>query len=208
MAAGVDLYWLPLGAGEGPGVVRWSGRLYEALTAAHERRERRDLYHSALEVVVGADRFVIEMTPVWGNGEADRGVVGEGPVGLALLGRSRAFRYEVRRWRGGRIPDVADAVDSPVRLSADIERARRVLDLVPTFPMLTWGRDPLGSGDMWNSNSLISWLLARSGHDTDTVPMPRHARAPGWAAGLVAASAGTTGRLAAPGSRPSRFSRE
>jgi hypothetical protein len=41
---------------------------------------------------------------------------------------------------------------------------------------------------MWNSNSLISWLLARSGHDTDTVGPPLHGRAPGWSAGLVAAA--------------------
>ncbi len=200
MAVGVDLFWLPLGAGEGPGVVRWSGRLYEALTATYERRERCDLYHSALEVELDAGRFVIEMTPVWGNGEVERGVVAEGPVGLAVLGRSRAFRYEVRRWRDGMIPDGAEAVDSPLRLSADVEQARRVLDLVPAFPTLTWGRDPLDSGDMWNSNSLISWLLASSGHDVGSVQMPRHGRAPGWTAGLVAASRETTG-LPTPRSR-------
>jgi hypothetical protein len=62
------------------------------------------------------------------------------------------------------------------------------LDLVPTFPTVTWGRDELGTGDMWNSNSLISWLLARSGHDTTTLPPPPHGRAPGWTAGLTVAA--------------------
>ena len=47
---GVDLYWLPLGAGGH--FVRFNGRLYEALVAACEGRPRRDLYHSALEVRV------------------------------------------------------------------------------------------------------------------------------------------------------------
>ena len=47
---GVDLYWIPLGAGAGGAVVRWSGRLYEAVAAALARRPRCNLFHSALEV--------------------------------------------------------------------------------------------------------------------------------------------------------------
>ena len=56
---------------------------------------------------------MIEMGPVWNTPDPQRGVVGEGPVGLRSLGRSRLFRYEVRCWRDGRIPDVDEAVDSP-----------------------------------------------------------------------------------------------
>ena len=128
------------------------------------------------------------MAPVWGNEEADRGVVAEGAVGLPWLGRSRYFRYEVRRWRNGIIPDIAEAVASPRRLSATRAQARQVLELVPAFRTVTWGRDELATGDMWNSNSLISWLLARSGHDTATIAPPMHGRAPGWEAGLVVAA--------------------
>jgi hypothetical protein len=186
---GVELYWLPLGAGA-TATVRWSGRLYEAIGSARDRREACDLYHSALEIRCGPDRFVVEMAPVWGNGPPDRGVVNEGPVGMRWLGRSRYFRYEVRRWGDGTIPDVAEAVASPQRLSADADVARRVLDLVPLFPVLTWGRDELRTGEMWNSNSLTAWLLARSGHDTDAVRLPSHGRAPGWSAGLICAAAG------------------
>jgi hypothetical protein len=43
-------------------------------------------------------------------------------------------------------------------------------------------------GEMWNSNSLIAWPLARSGHDTDAVRIPANGRAPGWSAGLIAAA--------------------
>jgi hypothetical protein len=186
--ARVDLYWLPLGAGDASHAVRWSGRVYEAVVARHQRRDVRDLYHSALEVRLGDQRFVIEMAPVWRNKQAARGVVGEGAVGLPWLGRSRLFRYEVRRWRDGAIPDIAEAVASPQRLSADPAKARRVLDLVAAFPTVTWGRDELGTGEMWNSNSLIAWLLARSGHDAGLVRMPTHGRAPGWSAGLVVAA--------------------
>jgi hypothetical protein len=188
MTSGVDLYWLPLGAGDAARCVRWSGHLFEALVARLEHRGRRDLYHSALEVQLDGDRFVIEVAPVWGNKEPDRGVVCEGPVGLAGLGHSRFFRYEVRRWRNGVIPDVSEAVASPQRLSADRDHAQHVLELVPAFPTATWGRDELRTGEMWNSNSLISWLLARSGHDTDSVDLPVNGRAPGWSAGLVVAT--------------------
>jgi len=88
-AASVLLYWLPLGAGGHS--VRWNGRLFEAFAARHERRAIQDLYHSALEVHVGGDRFVIEMTPAWGAKATDRGVVREGPVGSRRLGHFVAF---------------------------------------------------------------------------------------------------------------------
>ena len=185
--ASVDLFWLPLGAGDTSHCVRWNGRIFEAFAAGYEHRERCDLYHSALEIHLDGDRFVIEMAPVWGNKEADRGVVCEGAVGHPWLGRSRFFRYEVRRWRGGVIPDVSEAVASPLRLSTNRVQAQQVLELVPAFPSVTWGRDELDTGEMWNSNSLISWLLVGSGHAVGTVAPPVGGRAPGWSAGLVVA---------------------
>jgi hypothetical protein len=156
--------------------------------ARFEHREVRDLYHSALVVHLGTDRFVIEMAPAWDGQQADRGVVCDGSVGLPWLGHSRFFRYEVRRCRNGRIPDVSEAVASPQRLSSDVGRAQRVLDLAPAFPTVTWGRDEFHTGDMWNSNSLIAWLLARSDHETNLIEPPHLGRAPGWMAGLVVAA--------------------
>lgn len=187
MKPGVDLYWIPLGAGAGGAVVRWSGRAYEALAAAVARRRRCDLFHSALEVHLDDVTTAVEMTPVWTQ-RGDRGVVAEGPVGARLLGLWKPFRYEVRCWRGGSIPDVAEAVGGPIRLTDDPSAARRVLDLIPGFPVHTWGRDELSTGDMWNSNSLASWLLARAGLDTSDIEPPPGGRAPGWDAGLIAAS--------------------
>ncbi len=186
----VDLYWLPLGAGGR--FVRLNGRVYEYVAARMSSREPLALVHSALEVRVsnrwGDHRFVVEMAPTWDTPEPERGVVAEGPVGLRLLGRSRLFRYEVRRWPGGRIPDVAEALESPRRLSSDAELARAVLGLTPLFPTYTWGADEQRTGDMWNSNSLVSWVLARSGHDLSDVHPPAGTRAPGWSAGLVVAA--------------------
>jgi hypothetical protein len=183
---GVDLYWLPLGAGGHS--VRYNGRLYEALVAAIERRSRCDLYHSALEVRVPDGRYVVEMTPVMGGSGTDHGAVAGGAVGSRLLGGSRLFRYQVRRWLDGEIPDVAEAVESPQRLSDDPAVACRLLDLVPLVPTPVWGRDELGSGEMWNSNSLISWLAVSTGIDLERARLPEGGRAPGWAAGIAAAS--------------------
>ncbi|HYO18911.1 MAG TPA: hypothetical protein VES02_09640 [Dermatophilaceae bacterium] len=182
----IDLYWLPLGAGGRS--VRWNGRIFEAVMARREHRAVASLYHSALEVRDGASRFVIEMAPVWNTDAVDRGVVREGPVGTRWLGRSRLFRYEVRCWLDGQIPDVAEAVASPRLLSTDRDQVARLIDILPTVPSLTWGRDALGAGDMWNSNSLISWSLARTGNDMTAVCPPARGRAPGWQAGLVLAS--------------------
>jgi hypothetical protein len=181
----VDLYWLPLGAGGHS--VRLNGRVFEAVAARLERRAPCDLYHSALVVRVPEGRFVIEQAPLRARDGAERGVVVEGAVGSRWAGRFRIFRYEVRRWRGGVIPDVDEAVESPQRLTDDADVARRVLDLVPRVPTAVWGRDELGTGEMWNSNSVISWLLARSGLPTDVIRPPAGGRAPGWHAGLVVA---------------------
>lgn len=182
----VELYWLPLGAGGH--VVRRTGRVYEVVSAWRAGRQPQDVYHSALVVTHDGTRHVIEMAPVWNLRTPERGVVREGPVGVRAWGRWAAFRYEVRCWPGGTIPDVDEAVDSPQRLSETGDRAARVLELVPEVPDLTWGRDEWGLGDMWNSNSLVSWLLARSGHDLGTVVPPGGGRAPGWAAGLALAA--------------------
>jgi hypothetical protein len=182
----IDLYWLPLGAGDH--CVRWNGRIYEALVARHEHRPVCDLYHSALQVQHGGDLFVIESAPAWGSEESDRGVVCQGPVGLTWLGRSRYFRYEVRRWRNGVIPDVSEAVESPVQIGTCSARAEQLLNLVPDFPTATWGRDELRTGEMWNSNSLIAWLLTLSGYGAGGVGPPARGRAPGWSAGSVVAA--------------------
>jgi hypothetical protein len=182
---GVDLYWLPLGAGGHS--VRLNGRLFEAVAAQLARRPACDLYHSALVVRVPEGRFVIEQAPVRDNNGKERGVVAEGAVGSRWAGRLRLFRYEVRRWRDGVIPDIGEAVESPQRLTTDPEVAQRVLDLAAEVPTPVWGRDELGAGEMWNSNSLTSWLIARCGLPAEAIHAPAGGRAPGWHAGVVAA---------------------
>lgn len=183
--AWIDLLWLPLGAGGH--VVRWNGRVYEWAAARRQRRPALDLYHAGLMLHRDQVTYAIEMGPVWNVPATDRGVVCEGPVGARWLGRSRLFRYEVRCWAGGHIPDIAEAVDSPVRTTEDPARVDAVLELLHRVPPLTWGRDELRTGEMWNSNSVVAWALARSGHDVDGIVPPRGGRAPGWAAGLALA---------------------
>jgi hypothetical protein len=185
MRSSVDLYWLPLGAGGHS--VRLNGRVFEAIAARLARRPPCDLYHSGLVVRVPDGRFVIEQAPVRDKNGGERGVVAEGAVGSRWAGRFRIFRYEVRRWRDGVIPDIGEAVESPQHLTDDPSLAQHVLDLVPTVPSLVWGRDESRAGEMWNSNSLTSWLIVRSGLQVESVHLPAGGRAPGWRAGLVVA---------------------
>lgn len=185
-AASVELYWLPLGAGGH--FVKFNGRAYEALAARLQRRPPRALYHSALLVQVDGAKFVIEQTPVPDRSGDRRGVVAQGAVGARWAGRLRIFRYEIRVWREGSIPDVAEAVQSPVRLSSEEACARRVLEQVEQVPTPVWGRDELGAGEMWNSNAVIAWVLVRSGIDAASIRPPAGGRALGWHAGVVVAS--------------------
>jgi hypothetical protein len=183
--AAVDLYWLPLGAGGHS--VRLNGRLYEAVAARAGRRPACELYHSALQVEVPEATYVIEQTPVTDLSGEQRGVVAGGAVGSRWAGRFRIFRYEIRLWRNGHIPDVAEAVGSPLRLSDDEACARRILEVVAEVPTPVWGRDELGTGEMWNSNAVIAWVIASSGIATESIRPPEGGRAPGWQAGLVVA---------------------
>jgi hypothetical protein len=186
VGCGIDLYWLPLGAGGRS--VRLNGRVYEAVAAGLARRHARDLYHSALIVHLPEGDYAIEMGPVARGDREERGVVAEGPVGSRWLRSFRVFRYEVRCRRNGIIPDVDEAVASPQRLTSDAATARRVLELVRTVGTPVWGRDECRTGDMWNSNSLTSWLIVRCGLDAERIAPPAGGRAPGWQAGVAVAN--------------------
>ncbi|MDX6688231.1 MAG: hypothetical protein QOF86_4359 [Baekduia sp.] len=189
LAAAADLYWIPLGAGGHS--VRFNGRVFEAIEALREHRERCELFHAALVVAVGGDRYTIEIAPSPDAHEAHRGVVAMGAVGSRHLGRLRIFRYEVRCWRGGSIPDLGSAIGAPHRLTSDPRVARRLVDEVATVPTPVWGRDELRAGEMWNSNSVVAWLIATAGLATKQLGPPAGGRAPGWASGLAVAARAT-----------------
>jgi hypothetical protein len=188
MDPGIYLYWIPLGSG-GTGFVSMNGRIYESIQARLQGRPPLDLYHTALEVHLPEGRFIVEtMWPSPSGDPRSRGVVAQGAVFARWLSFTRIFRYEVRCWRDGELPDSNDAVGGPQLVSRSVETAQMLLDLAPSVPTLTWGRDQHGTGDMWNSNSVLSWLLARVGIDMDTVKPPEGGRAPGWEAGVTIAS--------------------
>lgn len=197
LVAAIDLYWIPLGPGEV--VVRVSGKVFEAVSALVQRRPVCDLSHSALVVIVPEGRFVIEMAPIPDLHGRRRGVVAEGPVGTRWVGRFRPFRYEIRRWEDGVIPDAQEAA-STVRVDIDLAGARRLLDLVPSVPTPVWGRNELDAGEMWNSNSVTSWLLGRAGVAMEQIESPPGGRAPGWGAGLAVAR--RHDKCARPAERP------
>src|SRR5271157_2848054 len=177
----VELHWIPLGAGAH--VVKLSGRMYEALSARIHRRCPMELFHSALTLLLPEAAYVIEQAPVPDLHGDQRGVVAEGPVGIRSAGRIRIFRYEVRCWRDGFIPDLECEGTHSQLLLVDPTTAREILDVLPSIPTPTWGRDELRTGEMWNSNSVIAWVLTRSGIDARRIAPPA-GRAPGWHAGI------------------------
>ncbi|HMR49569.1 MAG TPA: hypothetical protein PKE40_11425 [Arachnia sp.] len=185
----VALWWLPVGAG-GHFVVHTS-RLWEAIRARREHRAAHQLFHAALEVFADRHRYVIEMTPAWGWHDKGRNVVATGPVLSPRLGRSRLFRYEVRCWDGGEIPDKAYAPVPPLLFSLGPEQAVSLVQRVAGVPRHVWGRDPGGTGDMWNSNSVVSWLLCAVDVDAAALVPPCDGSAPGWAAGVAIAGLGS-----------------
>jgi len=184
-SASVELHWIPLGAGAN--VVRVSGRLYESLSAWIGRRRPQNLFHSALTLSLPEGRYTIEQTPVPDLRGELRGVVAEGPVAIRCAGRLRHFRYEVRCWRDGTIPDLQCPGSHSQLVTSDAPTARLILDTLATVPTPTWGRDELRAGEMWNSNSVIAWVLTRSGIEARLIAPPAGGRAPGWAAGCVVA---------------------
>ena len=168
--------------------MRLNGRIYEGIKARRERRRPAAIYHTALQVHSPAGHFVVET--MWPSPDLDvesRGVVVQGAVFSGRLARFRTFRYEVRCWREGILPDAGDAVEGPQTVSTDAATVRRVLELADRVPPLVWGRDQLHTGEMWNSNSVISWLLLCSGVPMEDITAPDQGRAPGWDAGLIIA---------------------
>lgn len=182
--AEIQLWWLPVGAGGH--VVIHTSRWWEHWHALREGRSPRPLFHAALQILAPAGRYAVEMAPAWGRSAGGPGVVATGPVGLRLLGRFRLFRYEVRCWRGGVIPDLGYAPGPPVVFGMDSSDAAAMLARAPQVPRLVWGAKT-SAGDMWNSNSLVSWLLQESGVDAAALFPPNGGRAPGWLAGIDAA---------------------
>lgn len=181
---GIRLWWLPVGAGGH--VVIHTSRWWERWRSLREGRSPRPLFHAALEILVPDGRYAVEMAPAWGPGAGGPGVVATGPVALRALGRSRFFRYEVRCWRDGVIPDLAYAPEAPVVFNLAASDAAALLARVPQVPLRVWGAKMAG-GDMWNSNSLVSWLLQTSNIDAAALSPPNGGRAPGWLAGIDAA---------------------
>jgi hypothetical protein len=78
-------------------------------------------------------------------------------------------------------------VASPQLVSSDEQQARHVLELTDSVPAHVWGRDEFYLGEMWNSNSVISWLLASAGLPVTEIHPPANGRAPGWSTGVIVA---------------------
>ena len=173
MDAVARVRWAQVGAGGH--VARRTSAWWERLVAAREGRAPQRLVHAVLEVVVDGSVRSVDMAPTWGRSAGARRVVVTGPVGSRLLGWWPLFRYELRVVDAPAPPSHVLPVGDELPLPAD------VLDDLVLVPPLTWGRDEARVGEMWTSNSVVSWLLERAG--VPGVEPPRGYRAPGWAAG-------------------------
>jgi hypothetical protein len=182
----VDLYWMPVGAGAISRTRQKSLDAWEAVNAFIARRPRAALYHSALKVAIEDTVYAIEVTPVFRDDAEPPAMTG--PVGLRGAGRFRIFRYQLRCSPGGRFPDEEYAVGGAARLTTECAPARRVLEAGAAVPPYVWGWRVRGTSEMWTSDSVISWMLVRAGLDASSVQPPPGGRAPGWIAGIEAAS--------------------
>ncbi len=176
-APGIDLYWLPLGAGGQ--FVRLNGRVYEAAQAYRERRPRLDLYHSALEVYVPEGRFVIETAwPIPDADAASRGVALEVPSSPA--GSRASARSDTRCAAGGtaRSPTSAGPWPAP-SASATTSRQRAWYsssrDPCPSWcgAATSWGRATCGTRTPWSrgsSRAVVSRPQRSALPSTDALP--------------------------------------
>jgi hypothetical protein len=91
---------------------------------------------------------------------------------------------------------------APSWVAGGATTARALLDAAPDVPRHTWGCDTEGVGDMWTSNSVVAWLLARAGIDPAGCGPPAGSRAPGWGAGIAAARREPRGGPVGAGAAP------
>jgi hypothetical protein len=195
-SAAVELYWIPVGAGTSR-LQQASLRLWEAFEAARARRPQATLFHSALKLRIGGMTQTLELMPAFARVPAQPLLTG--PVGASIAGRSRLFRYQLVCLEVDALPDEQWAVNSPQVLARDGATAHRILALARAVPAHIWGRRVPGTSEMWTSDSAISWLLVRAGVEMSAARIPAGGRAPGWKAGIEAASqVRPAGRVAPP----------
>ena len=184
----VDLYWIPLGAGGR--LVRFNGRCSRRSPplagTGHDATSTTRSSSSRSTATATRSSWRRRPTAIGSAGGWWR----RGPSGAAISAGCPCSATRSVSWRGGTIGDLGEAVGGPRRLSRDPGLARRLLDLVPAVPAARLGADKLHTGEMWNSNSVIAWLIAGAGVATELVAPPAHGRAPGWQAGLAVARRG------------------
>ena len=151
-------HWIPLGAGGHS--VRVNGIVCEVISSLIQRRPRQRLPRRPGDPRpertvrdrddTGPERARLERVS-WRGGSRD------------AIGRStRILRYESAGDPTASSPTWGDAVASPVRISDDPPWHSASwgcsLDAEPT-----WGRDELGTGEMWTCNSVMSGSHPRLG---------------------------------------------
>jgi hypothetical protein len=172
---------------------------WERLRALKAGRSPRELLHVALEVQLDSStKFVIELVPAgFGPARTSTGVVGNGPILSRALGWMRMFQYEIRRWKNGVVEAKDKSTRPPSTYVITRDQALQIIDGASRAPRHPWGQDVLGNGDMWNSNSLVSFVLVSAGMDPAAIEPPASADWPGWDTGVALARTNATLTLVA-----------
>ena len=196
-AAAVELYWIPLGAGGH--CVRFNGRIFEALDAARRapsalrplpRGARRPARRPALHDRARRRRRTPTRRAAASSAPA--------PSAAATSAGCACFATRFAAGEADRSPTWTTRSAGRCRLTTDPGVARRLLDLVAAVPRPVWGRDELDAGEMWNSNSVIAWLVATAGLPADEL----EPAAAGQGAGLEGRSRGRAPLKAPEGCGP------
>lgn len=183
---GLELFWLPLGAGGHS--VRVNGKVYEALLARAQRRASRDLYHAAL---------VAELPD--GHPLSRSGPSGTGSPAPPIAARWCRARSACVRWAVAVVPLRGAALAGRSHPGPRVRRGRpasshRRRGRRTTCPRR---RDRRAGADLGPRRARArgdvelqlrhTWVLVRAGLDPSEVQPPSSGRAPGFDAGLAAA---------------------
>lgn len=183
----VALHWIPVRGSVGGNILQFASRWIAP------NPERRDVYHCALKISTReADEspvYIVELTHyARGRKQARTGQVKSGFAGPRFLHAITGPVYGVRKWRNGQMVDEHKTVPHPIVITRNCAHVRELLNLVESVPTRPYGS--LEFGELWTCNSAISWLLCRALGRPPEISVPPNGIAPGWQAGIAAATRG------------------
>lgn len=177
----VKLIWVPVvGGASVDDILEFIAKFYI------DNPDGKTLFHSALEIQLPeggeCNRYIIELTESVSD-KAESAKVGE-TVQHNIFG---PFGYTIRLYRNGQEED-HERSKPRILLTNDCGIASNIVAFVKAqeIPDLDYGKKigtRSGAADRWTSNSVVAWLLQRTGLNPGGIFPPDGGIAPGWDAG-------------------------